>query len=417
MTEPGQTSLSSRWLTDPVECGEKAGFGIYLHVPFCAHRCGYCDFATYDDRDQLMGRYVAALHLDIDRWADRGPWPWASRPQAGGWGGSHEQDGGWHGWPPVTSVYVGGGTPTLLPPEDLAGILVAVRRRFFVSAAAEITVEANPESVDERVLTSLVAAGVNRLSIGAQSFSAHVLTTLERRHDPERPLVAVAAAREAGLKNVSIDLIYGTPGESDQDWEGTVQAVLAAQTEHVSAYALTVAANTPLARRVATGAMTPPDGDVQRRRFDLIRERLADAGFDHYEVANWARSSAYRCRHNLLYWRHGDYLGIGVGAHSHYRGRRWWSHRSIERFCAAIEQGEPALSGAESPSEHERSEERLLLGLRLKDGLHPCDLPPLRREAVEDIVRAGLARVCCGRLQATDAGWFLLDETLARLLA
>lgn len=419
--------MSSRWLTGPLECGQKAGFGIYLHVPFCAHRCGYCDFATYDDRAHLMGRYVAALRRDVDRWADRGPWPWESRPKAGGWdgrwekrrpqAGSCEEAGGWQGWPPVTSVFVGGGTPTLLPADDLAAILAAVHERFFITSDAEITIEANPESVDEGVFSSLVAAGVNRVSIGAQSFSPLVLATLERRHDAERPVVAVNAARAAGVANVSMDLIYGTPGETDADWERTVQTVLSAATDHVSAYALTVAANTPLARLVTTGALPPTDGDVQRRRFDLIREMLAKAGFDHYEVSNWARSPVHRCRHNLLYWRHGDYLGIGVGAHSHCGGRRWWSHRSIERYCAAVEADASVVSGHESLSEEERAQERLLLGLRLKEGLHAGDLPPMREEALEDVLRAGLAQVSCGRLQATKDGWFLLDATLARLLS
>ncbi len=399
--EAGGTKLASHWLTDPVECGEKAGFGIYLHVPFCAHRCGYCDFATYDDRGHLMSRYVAALLRDIAHWA----------------GGPDVALDGWDGWPPVDSVFVGGGTPTLLPADALTEFLAATREHFLIRPEAEVTVEANPESVNEDVFASLVAGGVNRVSIGAQSFAPHVLATLERRHDPERPLAALKAAREAGVANLSMDLIYGSPGETDADWERTVQTVLDAGVDHVSAYALTVPANTPLARRVAAGVLPAPDGDVQRRRFDLMREMLSAAGFDHYEVSNWARSPGHRCRHNLLYWRHGDYLGIGVGAHGHYRGRRWWSHRSIERYCAAVEAGAFALSGSETLAEDERAEERLLLGLRLKDGLHAGDLPPLGEEAVEAVVRAGLAQMSCGRLQATADGWFLLDETLTRLLS
>ncbi|MDP8960662.1 MAG: radical SAM family heme chaperone HemW [Actinomycetota bacterium] len=398
--------MTSRWLTDPVECGQRAGFGIYLHIPFCAHRCGYCDFATYDDRGHLVSRYVAALRQNVARWAEAGPRPWGGRPEAGAWGR----------WPRVTSVFIGGGTPTLLSAKDLTGLLAVVRERFVLAADAEITIEANPESVEVEALASLVSAGVNRVSIGAQSFVPHVLATLERRHDPERPLLAVEAARAAGVANVNMDLIYGSPGETDSDWERTVETVVAAGTDHVSAYALTVAANTPLAHRVAAGAVPPPDGDVQRRRFELIRDMLASAGFDHYEVSNWAQSPARRCRHNLLYWRHGDYLGIGVGAHGHHRGRRWWSHRSIERYCAGVEANADVVSGEESLSIAERAEERLLLGLRVVDGLHPLDLPPLRDEAVEDVLRAGLARLSRGRLQATDDGWFLLDETLSRLL-
>lgn len=399
-----ETPTAARWLTDPVECGRQAGFGIYLHVPFCTHRCGYCDFATYDDRGHLMSRYVAALRRDVVRWAEAGPWP-----EAGG-------SSGRQGWPTVTSVFVGGGTPTLLPADELAGILAVVRERFSITPDAEITVEANPESADEGNLATLVAAGTNRVSIGAQSFSPHVLAALERRHDPEQPLTAVKAARAAGAANVNIDLIYGTPGETESDWEHTVEVALRAETDHVSAYALTVAPNTPLARRVDVGALPAPDEDGQRRRFDTLRRMLGRSGFDHYEVSNWARSPARRCRHNLLYWRHGDYIGLGVGAHSHYRGRRWWSHRSIERYCAAVEADAPAVSGQEYLDSVERAEERLLLGLRVAEGLHVGDLPPLREDALEDVLRAGLARVADGRLQATDEGWFLLDEILSRLL-
>ncbi|MDQ3931710.1 MAG: radical SAM family heme chaperone HemW, partial [Actinomycetota bacterium] len=340
----------------------------------------------------------------VVRWAEAGSRHGGGRPETGGWA-------------PVTSVFIGGGTPTLLSSVDLVGLLAVVGEHFELASDVEVTIEANPESVEEQALASLVAAGINRVSIGAQSFAPHVLATLERRHDPERPLVAVETARAAGVENVSIDLIFGTPGETDADWERTVQTALTAGTDHVSAYALTVAANTPLARRVAMGDLPSPDDDVQRRRFDFIRHTLATEGFDHYEVSNWARSPAHRCRHNLLYWRHGDYLGIGVGAHGHLRGRRWWSHRSIERYCSGVEADTTVISGEESLSVAERAEERLLLGLRVADGLHPFDLPPLHDEALEDVLRAGLARLSCGRLQATDDGWFLLDETLSRLLA
>lgn len=368
------TVASTRWLDDPVESGPAAGFGIYLHVPFCAHRCGYCDFATSDEHGHLVGRYVGALRDEVVRWSEAGDWP------------------------AVTSVFVGGGTPTLLPGEDLAGIVALVRERFAVAPDAEVTVEANPETVDRAKLGALVGAGVTRLSVGAQSFAPSVLATLERRHRPEKVGEAVVAAREAGVGEVSADLIYGTPGETAEDWEDSLRAILDLGVDHVSAYALTL----PPRHRIGA-----PDPDVQRERFEVARAVLD--GWDHYELSNWARTPGRRSRHNVLYWRHGDYLGLGVGAHGHLSGHRWWNERAIERWFDA------PLAGSEDLSVDERAEERLLLGLRLREGLHPAEVPPLRPEAVQDAADAGLLQLSCGRFQATDDGWFLLDELLRRL--
>jgi len=382
---------SRTWLDAPVESGRAAGFGIYLHVPFCRHRCGYCDFATWDDRAPLIPRYVDALRAQVQREAAVG-------------------------WPAVTSVFVGGGTPTLLPAADLAGLIATVRAEFDLTPGAEVTVEANPETVDAQYVATLVDAGVTRVSIGAQSFSTHVLDVLERQHDPERPLAAVAAAREAGIEQVSLDLIYGTPGESDADWEQTLATVLAAGTDHVSAYALTVVASTPLGRAVAAGAVPSPVPDIARDRFDAARDVLGGAGFDHYEVSNWARTPARRSRHNVLYWRHGDYIGFGVGAHAHRDGHRWWSYRSIERYLDDVESGVAPVAGEERLDTEARAAERLMLGLRLRDGLHPNDVPPIQPAALEDAMTAGLIETACGRLRATDAGWFLLDDAVLRLV-
>lgn len=385
---------TGRWLTAPVESGSAAGFGIYLHVPFCAHRCGYCDFATYGlgDRGHLIGRYVAALRDEIHRAADREP----------------ERE--------VTSIYVGGGTPTVIPGEELAGIVRLVHARFAVRDDAEVTVEANPETADADAFGALVDAGINRMSLGAQSFAPHVLDTLERLHDPERVRMAVATAREAGVEQVNLDLIYGTPGESDDDWDASLQAVLDLGVDHVSAYALTVAANTPLARHVAEGRLPPPDPDLQRDRFDHAREVLTEAGFEHYEVSNWARGSSRRSQHNILYWRHGDYLGLGVGAHGHLAGHRSWQHRSIERWLSDVEDGRRPVGGEEHLDLVERASERLLLGLRLREGLHPVDVPPLEEAAVQEAADSGLLELTCGRFQASSYGWYLLDELLRRLV-
>jgi len=276
-------------------------------------------------------------------------------------------------------------------------------------------------------LEAVLDVGVDRVSMGAQSFDPVVLEVLEREHRPERSAQAVALVREAGIARVSLDLIYGTPGESEASWRDTLTSVIATGVEHVSAYALSVHANTPLGRAVAAGRVPPPNDDVQRERFDELRHVLRGAGFVHYEVANLARSDALRSRHNVLYWRHGDYLGVGVGAHAHLDGRRWWTTRSTSRYLEALEAavGDAAsrdeLGRVRSVTEEElltteeRALERLMLGLRLAEGLHPFDVPPLAVEALDDVVRAELVTMACGRLQATEPGWFLIDETVRRL--
>jgi len=390
------TAADQGWLSDPVESGSAAGFGVYLHVPFCAHRCGYCDFATSDRHAGLIPRYVTALRTDIQRTVAGGP---AAAT----------------GWPQVTSIFVGGGTPTLLDAGDLAGIVALVGSSLPLADDAEITVECNPESLRPGLFEALVDAGVNRISLGVQSFAGHVLSFLERQHTPDKPAETVAAARQAGIAQVSLDLIFGTPGETATDWHEALVRALELQPDHLSAYALTVHDNTRLGRQVAAGERPAPDDDVQRDRWDTAREVLGAAGFDHYEVSNWARTPSRRSRHNVLYWRHGDYLGLGVGAHGHLRGRRWWRTRSIEGYVDAVEAGRSLIAGSEQVTIDEQAEERLLLGLRLREGLHPRDVPPLTDEVVQDAADAGLLQLSCGRFQTTEQGWFLLDETVNRL--
>ncbi|MEX0868410.1 MAG: radical SAM family heme chaperone HemW, partial [Nitriliruptoraceae bacterium] len=356
-----------RWLDAPVESGRRAGFGVYLHVPFCRHRCGYCDFATEavgDEPDaELFDRYVDALSTDLAGQARRTP---------GGPTAEHTGD-----WPTVTSIFIGGGTPTLLGGDRLAVILAQVRDELAVADDAEITVECNPETASPALFDALVAAGVTRVSMGAQSFTPAVLETLERGHDPQVPPAAVAMARQAGIPAVSLDLIYGTPGETPDAWANSLATALATGIDHLSAYALTVHPNTPFGRAVAAGTQPDVDDDRQRDDFEDARATLAAAGFDHYEVSNFARDAARRSAHNVLYWRHGDYLAAGVGAHGHLDGARWWMTRSTSRYLAALESGAVPVAGSEQLSDDERAVERLMLGLRVREGLHPHDLPPL----------------------------------------
>jgi putative oxygen-independent coproporphyrinogen III oxidase len=403
------------WVADPVESGAAAGFGVYLHVPFCHHRCGYCDFATAavgdaapDDVEVLFRRYVAAVVTDLGRQVAAGRRAHAPTDAA--------DDLDAH-WPEVTSIFVGGGTPTLLGGRLLAEVVAAVGRELDVAVDAEVTVECNPETVDEELFGPLVDAGVTRVSMGAQSFAPHVLTTLERGHGPDRPLRAVEVARAAGVGEINLDLIYGTPGETEADWRTSLEQVLVAGTDHVSAYALTIHDNTAFGRAVARGSLPTVDEDVQRDRFEVARQVLGGGGFDHYEVSNWSLGAERRSRHNLLYWRHGDYLAVGVGAHGHLAGRRWWTTRSTERYLEAVEAAVSPVAGSEDLSLEERGVERLLLGLRIREGLHPGDVPPLLPLALEDALDAGLVETACGRLRCTDEGWFLLDEAVQRLTA
>jgi putative oxygen-independent coproporphyrinogen III oxidase len=274
--------------------------GIYVHVPFCLTRCGYCDFNAYAGLDRLRGRYVKALireaELAAPAWSAEG----------------------------VVSVFLGGGTPTTLEVEDLAALLRVFRARFGVKSDAEVTIEANPDTVDEPKLAGLLDAGYARLSMGAQSFDRSVLAALERVHDPASVRRALRDARAAGYANVNLDLIYGADGETLGSWERTLCETIELGPEHVSAYALTIEPATPLGRKVQQRTVPGPDPDLQADMFELACVSLAEAGYRHYEVSNWAKPG-FECVHNLAYWERRPYLGLGAGAHSYRNDRRWCS--------------------------------------------------------------------------------------------
>ena len=414
MVLSGHGPTRTAWLDDPVESGPKAGFGVYVHVPFCVHRCGYCDFATEavanpNDAEALFNRYVTALMRELTALATGPIDPRLAL--------SH--------WPDVTSVFVGGGTPTILPPALLASVIQHVRDVFPVTGDCEITVECNPETASAALFDALYAAGVKRLSFGAQSFTLSVLATLERRHTPGSVANAVALAKASGITDVSVDLLYGTPGETDDDFRHSLAQVVDLDVTHVSAYALTVHENTPFGRQVATGLVAAPDPDVQRDRFELAQTVLGEAGFAAYELSNFARGVRYRSAHNTLYWRHGNYLGVGVGAHSHVNGHRWWATRATGSYLSSWERSTddmlpfdqwPGRAGYESLDADERALERLMLGLRVAEGIHPNDLPPLLPDALDEAMRLGLVETACGRVRSTKGGWFLLDEAVRVLL-
>jgi putative oxygen-independent coproporphyrinogen III oxidase len=386
--------------------GAGAGTGLYLHIPFCLRRCHYCDFNTYADRASLIPRYVAALRADVAAVAAAGPAAVAPQRPAGSTGDR---------WPVFTSVFVGGGTPTLLPAGDLAAILRDVAALLPLASDAEVTVEANPETVTVEQMEVLAGAGVNRVSLGAQSFAPHVLAALGRWHEPEAPLQALEACRRAGIERLSLDLIYGTPAERDADWAASVETALAAGIDHLSAYALTVEPNTEYARRIRVGTADAPDDDVQAARMEQVDELASAAGLARYELSNWARPGA-ESRHNRTYWRGGDWLGVGAGAHGHWRGRRWWSVRSPERYIEQALAGRSTTAGEEVPSEQERRTERLLMGLRLAEGVERSAVAPLDGAVVGQLARAGLMVADDDRIALTSAGMRLASAVTLRLL-
>ncbi|WP_280205125.1 radical SAM family heme chaperone HemW [Nocardia farcinica] len=376
-------------------------FGIYVHVPFCATRCGYCDFNTYTAGELGTSAspqsWLAALRGELSTAAaqfGRLPSP----------------------VPPVATVFVGGGTPSLLGGEGLAEVLDAVRANFTVAADAEITTESNPESTSPRFFERLREAGYTRISLGMQSAAQHVLAVLDRTHTPGRAVAAAREARVAGFEHVNLDLIYGTPGETDADLDATLDAVLAAGVDHVSAYSLIVEDGTALARRVRRGELPAPDEDVLAARYERIDRRLTAAGLAWYEVSNWAATESARCRHNLGYWDGGDWLGAGPGAHSHLGGVRWWNVKHPARYAERVARGGLPAAGWEALTDDERYLERVMLTVRLRTGLPLADLAPAAAPALDRVVADGLATRTPTHLVLTDRGRLLADAVVRRLV-
>ncbi len=373
-------------------------FSMYLHVPFCASRCGYCDFNTYTAAElgaapgSSQDAYLAAAVAELDL---------ARRVL----GEPHD----------LQSVFFGGGTPTLLPAPALAGLLAAVRDRFGLAPGAEVTTEANPESVDRDYLDTLVAAGFTRLSLGMQSARPGVLAVLERRHTPGRVARVVDEARAAGFGSVSLDLIYGTPTETLEDWRASLEAALALRPDHVSAYSLIVEPGTRLAARIGRGELAAPDEDLHADCYLLAEEALTAAGYAAYEVSNWARPGK-ESRHNLAYWRGQDWWGIGPGAHSHVRGVRWWNVRHPREYAARLAAGESPAQAREVLDAGQRRVERVLLELRLAEGLPTGVLTSSERGRVPGLVASGLVVEERGRLRPTLPGRLMADAVVRDLL-
>ncbi|WP_347237980.1 radical SAM family heme chaperone HemW, partial [Dietzia sp. B44] len=351
----------------------RAPFGIYLHVPFCASRCGYCDFNTYTAGELGSATSPAdwerAAALEIER---------AASVLAGS------------GTPPkVDTVFVGGGTPSLVGADVLVGMLDRIRSTFGLAPGAEVTTESNPESTSPEFFGRLREGGYTRISLGMQSTAAHVLRVLDRAHTPGRPQEAVAEAARAGFDHVNLDVIYGTPGETDDDLARTLDAVVDAGVDHVSAYSLIVEDGTALARRIRRGELPGTVDDVLADRYEQVAERLSRSGFHWYEVSNFATDESGYCRHNMGYWRGGDWWGIGPGAHSHVAGARWWNLRHPARYAAACDAGDLPVEGGERLHDDDRHLERIMTGLRLAEGLPDGAFTAQERERADLQVSAG----------------------------
>lgn len=371
-----------------------SAFGIYIHVPFCATRCGYCDFNTYTAAE-LGGTspdgWLAALRLELAMAAA------AVGPVS------------------VDTVFVGGGTPSLLGADRLADVLGAVRANFPLSAGVEVTTEANPESTSPEFFAAIRVAGYTRVSLGMQSAAPRVLAVLDRTHSPGRAVAAAREALAAGFEHVNLDLIYGTPGESDGDLRASVDAAVEAGVDHVSAYALVVEDGTALARRVRRGEIAAPDDDVLAARYQLIDRRLTDAGLQWYEVSNWSRPGG-QCRHNEGYWSGGQWWGAGPGAHGFLGDVRWWNIKHPKAYAEALAAGESVMDDFERIGRRDRHIEDVLLGIRLRRGLPVTALSGTEQQRARRAVADGLLDQAGDRLVLTGRGRLLADAVVRDLL-
>lgn len=369
-------------------------FGLYIHVPFCATRCGYCDFNTYTPGElgsprDLTGPYLDALERELDKAAEK-----INRP--------------------ADTIFVGGGTPSLLGGEGLTRVLNAARNSFGISPDAEITTESNPESTSPEFFEQIKEAGFTRVSLGMQSAASHVLQILERAHTPGRPFAAAREAKAAGFEHVNLDMIYATPTETDDDVRRTLDLALETGVDHISAYSLIVEDGTRMARKVKKGELPAPDQDTMAKRYEIIASRLDDAGFGWYEVSNWAKEGG-ECRHNMIYWRDQEWWGAGPGAHSHIGNERFYNVKLPGRYIKMLGDDELPIADSETLTESENHMEKIMLGLRLREGIDRSLLLDAAQPMVDSFIDRGLL-VDDGRLRVTKAGRLLADGIITDLL-
>ena len=377
-------------MTQPADSVDRAS--LYIHIPWCRARCGYCDFNTYVPSDlSQVSRYVAAVLLELAQ-------------------ASQQLEGR-----TITTVYFGGGTPTMMSATHFRQIMDSITALFDISPDAEITTEANPETVNASLLCDLRETGINRISIGMQSVVPRVLLTLDRVHTPSRVGQAVMWARAAGFSNLSLDLIYGTPGESISDWEQSLEAALGLEPDHISAYALILEPATPLARRIASGEFSSPDDDDQADKYLKADQIMSAAGLEWYEISNWAKPGN-QCQHNLVYWHSGVWWGIGAGAHSHVSGRRWWNQKNPSAYCTQLEDGASPVAGFEELSQLERQCEAIMLGLRLASGIKHSQLSEQGLARAKSYIASGHLEQQGTHLVCTTTGRLIADGIIGQII-
>jgi putative oxygen-independent coproporphyrinogen III oxidase len=365
--------------------------GLYIHVPFCRGKCPYCDFASGTNLAGIPD-WLAALDREMGMYRDFAP--------------------------RFDTLYLGGGTPSLLTPPQLAGLLKSLEEHFQFAPDTEITLEANPDDLTLQVLNDYRKLGINRLSLGVQSFYDRELDFLGRRHNAAQALQALSFCRTAGFDHLGIDLMYGLPGQTLEAWQESLDTALSFRPEHLSCYQLTVEEGTPLAHRQAEGEFQALPEETARTFFLFTSKFLEDRGYLHYEISNFAWGPAHKSRHNCKYWNHTPYLGLGPAAHSYKDGRRWWNHSSLEDYCQALAAGQAPIAGQEVLTEAEKHREALYLGLRTKDGVH-LDLVrngASREDALREALQAGLAEVWADRVVLTREGMVLADRLAVRFM-
>jgi oxygen-independent coproporphyrinogen-3 oxidase len=368
---------------------------FYVHIPYCVKRCGYCDFNTYTPSELQDG---ATLEIVSNDYIDAVLRELENAPTS-----------------PVPTIFFGGGTPSLLPPLDLGRVIAAIRKRFDLAPDAEITLEANPDSVTSEKLAEYLAVGFNRISFGMQSAKPHVLAALDRTHNPENVAKAVSMARAAGFESISVDLIYGTPGESLDDWRETVQAALALDIDHISAYALIVETGTKLAAQIKRGDLTMPDDDLMADMYLLVDRLCEEAGLSWYELSNWSKPDK-ECLHNIAYWKSANWWGLGPGAHSHLNGERWWNVKHPTAYKQKLFAKESPVAESELLTNEQLRDEAIMLAIRMRSGLALSSLNKQGQDNLQAYISTGHIVISDEHIQLTAQGRLIADRLVREAL-
>ena len=378
-----------------------AQLSFYVHIPYCVKRCGYCDFNTYTPSELREGGTLEMVSNDyIDAVLKEIEIARVSAPGA------------------VPTIFFGGGTPSLLPAHDLGRVITAIKSGWNVSPNCEITLEANPDSVDVSKLMAFREAGFNRVSFGMQSAQPHVLATLDRTHNPENVLRAIEGARTAGFSSVSVDLIYGTPGESLEDWRSTVESALALGVDHISAYALIVESGTKLANQIKRGELSMPDDDLMADMYLLVDRLAQESGLSWYELSNWSKPG-HESQHNIAYWKNANWWGLGPGAHSHRDGVRWWNIKHPTAYKAALFAGTTVIAESEVLTPSQLADEAIMLPIRMREGIALANLSPEQKSRVSPYSQSGHVDPLkweSGILQLTPEGRLIADRIVRELV-